>query len=230
MLKILQSRLQQYVNWEIPDVQAGFRKTRGTRDEIVNISWIIEKAREFKKLKKIYFFFTDYSKAFDCVDLNKLWKLFSRVWLCKSMDCEVHGILQARILEWVAFPFSRGSSQPRDRTQVSRTAGKFYTSWANCGKFLKRWEYQNTSPVSWKTCMRVKQQHFEPYMEQQTHLNLGKEFKTGKAAYCHPAYLTYMKSTSCKILSWMNHKLESTLPGEISTTSDMQMIPSKGKK
>ena len=166
MLKILQSRLQQYVNWEIPDVQAGFRKTRGTRDEIVNISWIIEKAREFKKLKKIYFFFTDYSKAFDCVDLNKLWKLFSRVWLCKSMDCEVHGILQARILEWVAFPFSRGSSQPRDRTQVSRTAGKFYTSWANCGKFLKRWEYQNTSPVSWKTCMRVKQQHFEPYMEQ----------------------------------------------------------------
>ena len=73
--------------------------------------------------------------------------------------------------------------------------------------------------------MRVKQQHFEPYMEQQTHLNLGKEFKTGKAVYCHPAYLTYMKSTSCKILSWMNHGLESRLRGEIPTTSGMQMIP-----
>ena len=64
--------LQQYMNRELPDVQPGFRKCRGNRDHIANISWIIEKAREFKKIKKIYFFFTDYSKAFDCVDLNKL--------------------------------------------------------------------------------------------------------------------------------------------------------------
>ena len=70
MLKILQARLQQYVNHELPDVQAGFRKGRGTRDQIANICWIIEKAREFQK--NIYFCFIDYAKAFDCVDHNKL--------------------------------------------------------------------------------------------------------------------------------------------------------------
>ena len=70
MLKILQARLQQYVNHEIPDVQAGFRKGRGTRDQIANIHWIIEKAREFQK--NIYFCFIDCAKAFDCVDHNKL--------------------------------------------------------------------------------------------------------------------------------------------------------------
>ena len=72
MLKILQVRLQQYVNHELPDIQAGFRKSRGTRDQISNIHWIIEKAREFQK--NIYFCFIDYTKAFDCVDNNKLWK------------------------------------------------------------------------------------------------------------------------------------------------------------
>ena len=72
MLKILQAKLQQYVNCELPDVQAGFRKSRGTRDQIANIRWIIEKAREFQK--NIYFCFIDYAKAFDCVDHNKLWK------------------------------------------------------------------------------------------------------------------------------------------------------------
>ena len=70
---ILQARLQQYVNRELPDVQAGFRKGRGTRDQIANIRWIIEKAREFQK--NIYFCFIDYAKAFDCVDHNKLWKI-----------------------------------------------------------------------------------------------------------------------------------------------------------
>ena len=72
MLKIIQARLQQYVNQELPDFQAGFRKGRGTRDQIANIRWIIEKAREFQK--NIYFCFTDYAKAFNCVDHNKLWK------------------------------------------------------------------------------------------------------------------------------------------------------------
>ena len=71
MLKILQARLQQYVNYELPDVQAGLRKGRGTRDQIVNICWIMEKAREFQK--NIYFCFIDYAKAFDCVDHHKLW-------------------------------------------------------------------------------------------------------------------------------------------------------------
>ena len=70
MLKILQARLQQYVNRELPDVQAGFRKGRGTRDQIANIHWIIEKAREFQK--NVYFCFIDYAKAFDCVDHKKL--------------------------------------------------------------------------------------------------------------------------------------------------------------
>ena len=70
MLKILQARLQQYINHELPDVQAGFRKGRGTRDQIANIRWIIDKAREFQK--NIYFCFIDYAKAFDCVDHNKL--------------------------------------------------------------------------------------------------------------------------------------------------------------
>ena len=70
MLKILQARLQQYVNRELPDVQAGFRRGRGTRDQIANIHWIMEKAREFQK--NIYFCFIDYAKAFDCVDHNKL--------------------------------------------------------------------------------------------------------------------------------------------------------------
>ena len=73
MLKILQARLQQYVNREFPDVQAGFRKGRGTRDQIANICWIIKKAREFQK--NIYFCFIDYAKTFDCVDHNKPWKI-----------------------------------------------------------------------------------------------------------------------------------------------------------
>ena len=77
MLKILQARLQQYMNQEIPDVEAGFRKGRGTRDQIAKIHWIIEKAREFQK--NIYFCFIDYAKAFDCVDHNKLWKILQEI-------------------------------------------------------------------------------------------------------------------------------------------------------
>ena len=77
MFKILQARLQQYMDCELPDVQAGFRKGRETRDQIANIHWIIEKAREFQK--NIYFCFIDYAKAFDCVDHNKLWK-FWKIW------------------------------------------------------------------------------------------------------------------------------------------------------
>ena len=73
MLKILQARLQQYVNCQLPDVQAGFIKGRGTIDQIANICWVMEKAREFQK--NIYFCFIDYAKAFDCVDHNKLWKI-----------------------------------------------------------------------------------------------------------------------------------------------------------
>ena len=142
MLKILQARLQQYVNRELPDVEAGFRKGRGTRDQIANIRWIMEKAREFQK--NIYFCFIDYAKAFDCVDHN-----------------------------------------------------------FDCGKFWKRWEYQTTWPASWEICMQVKKQQLELDMEQQTGSKSGKEYI--KAVYCHPAYLTYMQSTSWEMLDWMKH-------------------------
>ena len=104
MLKILQARLQQYVNSELSDVQDGFRRARGTRNQIANIHWIIEK--EFQT--NIYFCFIDYTKSFDCVDHN------------------------------------------------------------NCGKFLKRWEYQTTWSASWEICMQVKKQQLELDMEQQT--------------------------------------------------------------
>ena len=188
---------------ELPDIQAGFRKGRGTRDQIANICWIIEKVREFQK--NIDFCFIDYTKAFDCVDHNKLWKilqemeisdhltcllrnlyagqeatvrtrhgtmgwfkigkgghkgcilspayltstqssvqihLLSRVWLCNPMDCVayqaplVHGIFQAIVLEWIAISFSRGSSQPRARTQVSCIVDRCFTVWATTPKHL----------------------------------------------------------------------------------------------
>ena len=85
MLKILQARLQQYVNCELPDVQARFRKGRGTRDQIVNIHWITEKPTEFQK--NIYFCFIDYAKAFDCVDHNKLWKIVKEMGLPHHLTC-----------------------------------------------------------------------------------------------------------------------------------------------
>ena len=85
MLKILQARLQQYVNREFPDVQAEFRKSRGTRDQIANICWIIKKAREF--LKNICFCFIDYAKAFDCVDHNKLWKILKEMGIADHLTC-----------------------------------------------------------------------------------------------------------------------------------------------
>ena len=84
MFKILQARLQQYMNWELPDVQAGFRKGRGTRDQIANIHWITEKAIEFKN---IYFYFIDYAKAFNCWDNNKLWKILQEIEIPGHLTC-----------------------------------------------------------------------------------------------------------------------------------------------
>ena len=85
MLTILQARLQQYMNREFPDVQAGFRKGKGTRDQIANIRQIIEKAREFQK--NTYFCFIDYAKAFDCVDHNKLWKILKEMGIPDHLTC-----------------------------------------------------------------------------------------------------------------------------------------------
>ena len=145
MLKILQARFQQYVNHELPDVQAGFRKGRGNRDHIAKVHWITKKAREFQK--NIYFCLIDYAKAFDCVDHNKLWKILKKM-----------GI-------------------PDHLTSLMRT------------------------------CMQTKKQQLEPDMEQWTGSKLRKEY--AKVVYCHTAYLTSMQSTSCEMLGWMKHKLES---------------------
>ena len=93
-LKIFQARFQQYVNHELPDVQAGFRKGRGTRDQIANISWIIKKAREFQK--NIYFCFIDYAKAFDCVDHNKLWKILKEMRIPDHLICLLRNLYEGQ--------------------------------------------------------------------------------------------------------------------------------------
>ena len=149
------------MNCELPHVQARFRKGRGTRVQIANIHWIIEKAKDFQKTS----------------------------------------------------------------TFALLTMPKPFTVWitTNCGKFLKRWEYQTILTTSWEICMQVRKQQLELDMEQQTGSKLGNEYV--KAVYCHPAYLTSMQSTSSEMLGWMKHKLESRLLEEISITSDTQMIP-----
>jgi len=102
MLKILQARLgarlQQYMNCEIPDVQAGFRKGRGTRDQIANVCWIIQKAREFQK--NIYFCFTDYARAFDCVDHNKLWKILKETGIPNHLSCLLRNLCAGQNILW----------------------------------------------------------------------------------------------------------------------------------
>ena len=157
MLKILWVRLQQYVNHELPDVPAGFRKGRGNRDQIANIHWITEKGRKFQK--NVYFYFIDYAKTFNCVDHNQLWKILKEMGISDCLTCLL------------------------------------------------------------RTCMQVKKQRLEQYMKQWTGSKLGKE--SVKSVYCHPGYLTSMQSTSCEMLDWMKHKLESRLLVEIAITSDM---------
>ena len=102
---------------------------------------------------------------------------------------------------------------------------KLLTVWitTNCGKFFKSWGYQTTLLASWEICIQVLKQQLELDMEQQTGSKSGKEYV--KAVYCHPAYLTYMQSTSCEMLGWMKHKLESREQGERSITSEKQMTP-----
>ena len=130
----------------------------------------------------------------------------------------------------IKLPTSVGSLKKQESSRKTSTSAlltmpKPLTMWttANYGKFWKRWEYQTTWAASWEVCMQVKKQQLELYMEQQTSSKLGKEYI--KVAYCHPGYLTYMQSTSYRMLGWIKHKLESRLPGEISITSDMQMTP-----
>ena len=127
----------------------------------------------------------------------------------------------------IKLPTTTGSQKKQEnsrKTSASLTMLKPLTMWVttNYGIFFKRWEYRTTLPASWEMCMQVKKHQFEPHMEQ-TSSKSGKEYI--KAVYCHSAYLTYMQSTSCEMPGWMNHKVESKLLGEISTTSDVQMIP-----
>ena len=98
MLKILQARLQQYVNRELPDVQARFRKGKRTRDQIANICWIMEKAREFQK--NIYFCFIDYAKAFDCVDHHKLWKILKEMGIPDLLTCLLRNLYAGQEASW----------------------------------------------------------------------------------------------------------------------------------
>ena len=130
----------------------------------------------------------------------------------------------------IKLPTSAGSSEKQEsfrKTSISAllTMPKPLTVWntRNCGKFWRRWEYQTTWPASWETCMQVKKQQWELDTGQQTGAKSGKKYV--KAVYCHPTYLTYMQSTSCKMQGWMKHKLESRLLKEISITSDMQITP-----
>ena len=138
------------MNRELPDVQAGFRKGRGTRDQIANICCIIEKAREFQK--NIYFCFIDYAKAFDCVDHKKLWKILKVMGIPDHLTCLLRNL------------------------------------YAGQGAIVRIGHEQQTGSK--------------------------QEKESVKAVYCHPAYLTYMQSTSWETLDWMKHKLDSRLLGE----------------
>ena len=130
----------------------------------------------------------------------------------------------------VKLPTFIGSSEKQEssrKTSISAllTMSKPLTVWTttNCEQFFKRWEYQTSWRASWEICMQVKGQQIELDREKQTGSKSGKEYV--KALYCHPAYLTYMQSTSWETLGWMKHKLESRLPGRIPTTSNKQMTP-----
>ena len=128
----------------------------------------------------------------------------------------------------IKLPTSVGSSKKQESSRKTSNSALLTTPKPLTGKFLKRWEYQTIWPASWEICMQVKMQQLELHMEQQTGSKTGKEYI--KAVLCHPTYLTYMQSISWEMLDWMKHKLGSRFPGEISITSDMQMIPPSWQK
>ena len=181
MLKILQARLQQYTNQKLPDVQIGFRKGRGTRDQIANIGWIIKKARQFQK--NIYFCLIDYAKAFNCVDHNKLWKiLFFLIiiiifyftilyWFCHISTWIHHRCTHvphpepSSHLPPHTIPLGHPSAPvPSFLYPASNLDWRFVSIW----KILKEIKHQTTVPASWEICMQVKKQHLELDTEQQT--------------------------------------------------------------
>ena len=121
MLKILQARLQEHMNCELPDVQAGFRKGRGTRDQIANICWIIEKVRQFQK--NTYFCFIDYAKAFDCVDHNKLWKILQEMGISDHLTC---------LLRKTCMQVKRQQLEPDIEQQTGSRLGKEFIKAVYC--------------------------------------------------------------------------------------------------
>ena len=144
-------------------------------------------------------------------------------------------VLEKAEVPEIKFPISIGSSKKQETSRKASTSAlltmpKPLTVWitTNCGKYFKRWEYQTTWPASLEICLQFRKQQLKLDMEQQTGSKWGKEYV--KAVYCHPAYLTYMQSTSSETLGWKKHKLESRLLGEISITSDMQMTPALWQK
>ena len=148
------------MNRELPDVQAGFRKGRGTRVQIAHIPWIIEKAREFQE--SLYLCFNDYTKTFDCVDHNKLWKTLKDVGIPDHLTCLLRNLYVSQ------------------EATVRRVV-----------PVRTNWLVQNWVTITIPS----------------------------------PSYLIHMQRTSCEMLAWMSYKLESSLPGEISTASDMGMVP-----
>ena len=120
MLKSLQARLQQYMNSEHPEVQAGFRKGRGTRDQIANICWIIEKAREFHK--NIYFCFIDYAKTFDCVDHSNVWNILQEIEIPDHLTCLLRNLMQVK----------KQQLEPDMKQQTGSKSGKEYIKAVYC--------------------------------------------------------------------------------------------------
>ena len=159
------------------------------------------------------------SKSFK-TGFNNMWTENFQMY---KLDLEKAEKPEIKLWTYVGSQRKQGNSR-KTSTSASLIMLKPLTVWITTkwGKFWKGWEYQTTLPVL-RNLMQAKKQQLELDMEQQTGSKLGKDYI--KAVYCHPAYLTYMQSTSCKMSGWMNHKLESRLPGEISTASDMQIIP-----
>ena len=150
MLKILQAMLQQYMNCELPDVQAGFRRGRGTRDQISNIHWITENAKQFQK--NIYFCFINYAKASDCLDHNKLWKILKEMGIPDHLTCLLRNLYTSQ--------------------DATVRTGHGTMNWFQIGKGVRQ-----------------------------------------EIIYCHPAYLTYMQSTSCEMTGQMKYKPEIKIAG-----------------
>ena len=157
---------------------------------------------------------------------------FSNTWTKNSQRFKL--VLEKAEEPEIKLPTSIRSLKKQENSRKISTSAllitwKLLTVWSTSyGKFFKRWEYQTTLPTSWEICMQIKKPQLEPDMEQQTDSKLGKEYV--KALYCHPAYLTYMQSTTCEMPGWMKHKLELRLPGEISITSECRWHHPYGRK